>query len=418
MSFITFNYNENLKYAIIYWVLEIYYRCLKFFKEDLFILGANNIINEYYFLMLLNISDLLAGFLVLYTNCSFRRRKKKLNENQNQNNNGEIEIFEGRRNTYHRTKYYIPRIILICCLDYLNRSAYFIFNELNKEEQSDMVYSKAEKDIIIHLDIIARYCFSKFILKTKMFKHQKVAIYIIISILFVILIADVILIIYFSPSGINALSYVYILIFVTRGILFPFEDTIIKIIFTDDYIIPEALQFRRGLGELVIIAIITPIIYSLSNIGEIFKASLFKIIFISSFYCIISFVKAYLLLYIIYYLSSQSVSFLIISESITNSVCQIINYFISDNIEKTFNFHTFSVFVEIFFIIITLFATLIYDEIIIINKWGIDKNIKDNIISRGNLEVNEIGLIKEEIDDAEDEEEKNKLSQTQVTVYE
>ena len=76
MSFITFNYNENLKYAIIYWVLEIYYRCLKFFKEDLFILGANNIINEYYFLMLLNISDLLAGFLVLYTNCSFRRRKK------------------------------------------------------------------------------------------------------------------------------------------------------------------------------------------------------------------------------------------------------------------------------------------------------------------------------------------------------
>ena len=62
--------------------------------------------------------------------------------------------------------------------------------------------------------------------------------------------------------------------------------------------------------------------------------------------------------------------------------------------------------IEIVIIIITTFGTLIYDEIIVIRKWGLDKNVAKEIISRGESEINSIGLIVDE-DDEDNEEEKN-----------
>ena len=62
--------------------------------------------------------------------------------------------------------------------------------------------------------------------------------------------------------------------------------------------------------------------------------------------------------------------------------------------------------IEIVIIIITTFGTLIYDEIIVIRKWGLDKNVAKEIILRGESEINSIGLIVDE-DEEDDEEEKN-----------
>ena len=83
---------------------------------------------------------------------------------------------------------------------------------------------------------------------------------------------------------------------------------------------------------------------------------------------------------IIYYFSSQSVSFLVISESVSGSILHIIN-FIRD--EEKDNIEIMLVIMEIIGIIIIAFATLLYDEIIIINKWGLNENVKKVIIDRG-----------------------------------
>ena len=97
-------------------------------------------------------------------------------------------------------------------------------------------------------------------------------------------------------------------------------------------------------------------------------------------YTLASSVKSYFLLKIIYYFSSQSVSFLVISESVSGSILHIIN-FIRD--EEKDNIEIMLVIMEIIGIIIIAFATLLYDEIIIINKWGLNENVKKVIIDRG-----------------------------------
>ena len=97
MSFISFNYNKNLIYAIIYWALEILTRSFMYLSWDQFYnIVSNDAINEYIYIILLNIADLLAGFLVLYINCSLKKKGivdaiENLDNNSKKNKKGIIE---------------------------------------------------------------------------------------------------------------------------------------------------------------------------------------------------------------------------------------------------------------------------------------------------------------------------------------
>ena len=66
MSILTFNWDKHFLYAIIYWVLEICVRLAMYLKwEDWFKMSDSDVQNEYIYVVLLTISDLLAAFLVL-----------------------------------------------------------------------------------------------------------------------------------------------------------------------------------------------------------------------------------------------------------------------------------------------------------------------------------------------------------------
>ena len=128
MSFITFNYNKNLIYAIIYWALEIVYRAFMYLKWNYFSIAKKDSINEYIYVILLNISDLLAGFLVLYINSTIKKKKEIGTFTDDRTSSsfiGKIEIISGETKTLQKSKYYIYKMILICILDYLNRSCFF-----------------------------------------------------------------------------------------------------------------------------------------------------------------------------------------------------------------------------------------------------------------------------------------------------
>ena len=97
-------------------------------------------------------------------------------------------------------------------------------------------------------------------------------------------------------------------------------------------------------------------------------------------YTLASSVKYYFLLYIIYHLTPQSVSFLLISESIADSIFEFI-----DDTKKTAG-EVILWIVEFLGIIIIVIAILVYDEVIIINKWGFDKNTNKEIQKRSDEE--------------------------------
>ena len=403
MSFITFNYNKNLKYAIAYWTLEIIIRIFMYFYWDFFQIAVKDSINEYIYLILLDISDLFAGFLVIYIQCTLKQKSVSENNLERRSTVSKIEFISGKEKTFHKSKSFIYKMILICILDYVNRAAFFIFYQTNKEANHDNVSHKVQKDIIIHLDILARYILSIIFLKTKVFKHHKLSI-ILITIGFIILIPIDILTVQ-NSNRINAkLTYVYIGVVFYRGIFFPFEDTIVKQVYSNEYILPEYVMFLRGLGQLILIIFITPILYFFlwSNESFDFVDNIAHIIITIIIYTFSSFIKAYLLLKIIYYFSSQSVSFLIISESLTGSISSIIKFF---SFFKKRQLAIITFVIEIIVILITTFGTLVYDEIIVIKKWGLDTNVAREIASRAKIETDSISVIDDNISENEEEEE-------------
>ena len=172
-------------------------------------------------------------------------------------------------------------------------------------------------------------------------------------------------------------------------------------------------MFLRGLGEFVLILIITPILYFTLWSGKIiFNENLGKIALSIILYTLSSFIKEYLLMKVIYYFSSQSVSFLIISQSITGSICEIIKYFKSDEsaIKSVF------LIIEIIVILITMFGTLVYDEIIIIKKCGLDTNVATEISSRARSEINSISNFDDDRteDDNEEDEDIDNMEESKL----
>ena len=195
--------------------------------------------------------------------------------------------------------------------------------------------------------------------------------------------ADIILLLLNKQnSGNMRISVGYVAILALRGLSIPFEDTYIKKLYIENYVLPEKFMFFRGIIVSIIIVVLTPILYFSFGISWNINFETKNIISII-IYTLACSVKAYFLLKIIFYFSSQSVSFLVISESVSGSILQIIKLF-NDKIDFV---QVLLLFLEIIGIIIIAFSTLLYDEIVIIKKWGLDLNVRKEIISRGKEDV-------------------------------
>ena len=83
MSFISLNCNKNFFYVIVYWVLEIIFYVLFLNYKYCFAFTNNIVHREYTFVILLNIGDLLSGFLVLYTKCVSKSRRDEETKKEN-----------------------------------------------------------------------------------------------------------------------------------------------------------------------------------------------------------------------------------------------------------------------------------------------------------------------------------------------
>ena len=386
MSFLSFNWDKHFIYAIVYWILEICVRLSMYLRWKSYKMSSSDVQNEYIFVVLLNISDLLAVFLVLYIKWTLRKIDSTKTKEIEKKNSGVQYIYEDAEETNNLN--FIKRIILISALDYLSRSLYWISYAITGAN-NDIVSHTLQKDIVNTLDILMRYAFSIFILKIVIHRHRVLSV-ILITFGFVILLpVDFI----YLKSNDNVfdmsttLKYAGILAF--RAVFGPLEDTFIKKLYSENYILPEYLMLARGCFEFIIIAIITPILYFSFDVKWDIHFGYENIITLI-IYTFASFVKSYFLLKIIYHFSSQSVSFLVISESVTGSINEIID-FVKDEDKQILDI--ILLILEMIGILIIAFATLLYDEVIIIKKWNLDKNVKPGIIKRGEADAKKISDI-------------------------
>ena len=401
MAILTFKKNKNFIYAIIYWILEIIFRLVSNLKKDFFKMSSDSVQNEYMFVILLNLADLLSIFLVLYIKHSSKREiekiiekkeeKEKEKENEDEKSKSSvIELIYEKSEIRYKRSFYI-KIIIIAILDYLSRSSFWISYAITKADSSVLSHT-LQKNITIIVDIIMRYIFSTFILKVEVYKHHIFSI-IVAAVGFALLIINDFLLMITKKENKNDLSktFFYTAIVSISGFSYPLEDTFVKKVFSQNYIYPAKIQFYRGFLELILIIVITPILFFSFNLQENFQFNISLAVTLTMiFYTLASFIKAYILLKIVYHYSSQSVSFLIISQSFGGTIIRLIKI-VKEKDAGKWKYLLF--FLEVLGIVMILISSLINDEIIIINKYGLNENVKSNIIRRSELEMIDMNLI-------------------------
>ena len=235
------------------------------------------------------------------------------------------------------------------------------------------------------MDILIRYILSVIKLKIKAYKHHLWAIYGII-IGFILVVPFDICDVYFQKNIHTVYNFIYIGILSIRAITYPLEGIYVKKFFNNYYVLPEKLLFSIAIVEAIILLLITPILYLTKVLKFEFTISV-EVIIMIIVYILTTAVREYIFIKIIYLFSAQSVSFLIISQSIAYSIKDIINFFLTKDKSEIQIYYYISFPFQLIAIFIIIISTLVYDEIIIINKWGLNINVKKGIIERAQSDV-------------------------------
>ena len=384
MAFITCNLYKGYVFIIVYWLAEmiraivriIFIRRLK--NREIYYNKENFIIeNELLSLICLNLADLLAGFLVLYTKVKMKSLTfNKKNEKKIKINKIKPSLIY---NELTKIKHKVYLIILISVLDYLARSLKF-FASLTKKPR----LKSRQIDWMISFDIITRIFLCIIILKIKVQKHHKLAI-ILCLIGFILLSISDIISIKMRNMNFNDII-IYIIIIFPKSILFPLEDVVNKILLTNDYLLPHSLIFRRGVYQFGLFFIIIPFLYSKSLITFEYFNELKKIniIIYSIIFIFISFLRNICLMNVIYIFNIHYVSFLLAIIIFDNTIRQ---FFEEDSIYDFTQIKGIIYFiVDIIALLIISLGTLIFNEMIVINAYGLNEKTKMGLLIEEQLE--------------------------------
>ena len=391
MSFLTINCNISFIYVLIYWLLEIFVRLIMYYKWEYFKISDDAAETEYMFLIYPSISKLFSGILIIYINCVVSKKSGYKNKNK-------VKLIY-KNPIGKKTKYYYLKLLLISFLEILSYSFYFIFFLFMKGENEN-ISSKTAKDVFTLLDIIIRYILSIIILKIKIFKHHIWSIFAIIIGFFLIVPFDI-CDVYFEEEINNVVASIYIGVISLKSVFYPLENTYVKKFFNEFYELPEYLLFSIGVVEVIIFLIITPILYALNVLKFNFNFGT-EIVTMTIIYIFTKAVREYILIKFIYLFSSQFVAFLIISLPISGSIMDIINFIRTKDKSQIPVYAYISFPFELISLAFIIFGTLMYDEIIIVNKFGLNFNVKKGIIERALIDTK--STIPEEIEPFDDTE--------------
>ena len=378
MAWISFTFYKNYYYFLVYWVLELAVSIIKYiFDED----ASSNtqtflIENEYFHLITLNIADLLAGFLVLFTEMQMKTKKEE--EIKKTKNTQEL-IY----NDYSIKRNKFVYIFAIGIFNFLACSVDFFYYLIDYEDQ----IKKINFEWSISVDIITRIIFSRIILKTRLYKHHFISLIIfIIGFLPMIICRTV-------ESGNSS----YIFFAFLKNALFAIGDILSKILLTKKFVLPHYLIFWKGIVVFCIHIILFIILFSKNIINfsyftdEKTKKILLRIVSILTLLP-----QNLCAMKVIYLFTPQHVGFLNVVSSLKNYVLYLFN-----EDDKS----PIVIIVNILSFFIVIIGTLIFNEMIIVKIFELDKGTKPGILQREKLDLLEMDSSVIEEDLRNDEEE-------------
>ena len=377
MGFFSFTCLKSYYYFLIYWIIDLSITIVRdtFLDEEITDMGGYKGTElqkgtEFIYICCLTVSDLLAGFLVLRTN----RKMKSINtQEKKQEKKSEVEkgksgltqelIYNDLSIRNHKYSY----LFLISLLEFIARCTdlfYILFLNL------------------ISIDTFARIFFSKIILKKRLYKHHYLSIILVIIGLFSMSVCA-----FEAIAEEESANWPYFLFVSAKYIILPFEDVINKILLTDEFLLPHYLIFWRGMFTLVFVGALSAIVL-IPHWVEFHYFDQFKTglqiaiqVIMKVLYTIFSFCKTFCLLKILDIFSPQHVAFSNTAFSIYQLIkCRTTS---DDNLLLTV--------IDAIFLIVIVFATLVFNEALIINAFGLNQNTKKNFIKKANLELQDLG---------------------------
>ena len=367
------SFYKTYYYFIFVWILDLLNSLGKsYFDIKYYDIIYMNTIIELIYLICLNIGDLLAGFLVLYTYKSSQPEKEKNILAIRRNRSSHIELIYNDF-SIKKNKYYL--ILLISTLEFIGRSTDFLYYFILGYEK----IRDGEITWLISVDILSRIIFSHFLLNQQLYRHHKLSIF-----LTVIGLCSMSITAFIAIKSSELVNWAYFIFIGAKFIVFALEDVINKILLIDKFLYPQTLIFWRGIYNFFMLLILVSIFF-------ITKSSKYKLNFdtegynlivqIALVFFIIPIVslKSFLVMKIIYLFTPQHVAFLNVVFYVFRLLrCRILS---EDKI--------ILISADVIILIMIIFSILLFNEMIILNICGLGENTKEGFLIKEKKELND-----------------------------
>lgn len=302
---------------------------------------------------------------------------------QNQNPNPSTSVEEKTKKEMLK-KFFII-LPLIAFIDTLAQLCLYSFSFLDNKGivlgvgQSKKIIHEQDLFFLVGIDIFFRYIFSLILLKSYFYKHH----YLSMLLTFIGFIPLMIINIldlnksmdsdYVEEKNYKLISIYYIILNTIRAILYSLEDVFNKIALNKLLIRPFELMFYKAIFEIIPTIVFTLISksqedFSLYTEKHFHDSKLFGRILYRLFFIIFNIFRTISLITIIEKLNPNHLSILKSMEFIANFIYIMIW---SSIYESDFRISPLNLCIEIFCCLILLLGSIIHNEMIIINKWGL-----------------------------------------------
>ena len=308
----------------------------------------------------------------------------------------------------------ILKIILFTIVDFIAQISKVVFYVILNKEKIQVELDDLNSTLIFF--IISIILLSKIMLHSEFWRHHYFSFFIDIFCLIILSILDIIEICKKNPNNI-LLAMIYLEIKIIKDILYAFSDVLLKVIFLYDYISPYTMLLSKSIIEFFYLVIFSiPFIFiKLKGLGDEEEEIIFlKIaknfehvdyIMIVIGFTINSFFYNILLFQIINIFSPNH---FVVAKVFENLGVFIISFLIKGKAIEI-NDQLYKIIIKIIMFILLIFASIIFNEYLVINICGLAKKTKlfldyeasneiDNkkLDESSNTDTNSISLIKEE----------------------
>ena len=358
-------FDSKLIYLGIFIACSLFRRLIPTIIEETFPgadLGENKevIINSYFDVICNFTGDILAGIFVAINSILKRKGNNKITTHE-----GELTQKSMRRKFF----FYLP---LIAFIDIIAQLCLFNQAYLNNDEPNEKPPIKPEDlYFVVMIDILSRYLFSRFILKSYFYKHHILSI-ILTTIGFVPLTTFNIMDIFGTHNDYSTITITYfLLLYIGMTIIYSLEDVLNKICLNQLLIRPYELMFYKAVFQIFVIIPLT--IFMVVFYSNEFKMHMGGIDLVGRFLYRFSFIisncfRTWSLITIIELVNPNHLSIL---KSLEFAVLFVFLSIYSKI--KNEEVDSYIYYLGTFCCLISLIAAAIHNEMVIINRCGLLK---------------------------------------------